>query len=182
MIWLLNNNKTNSNEYINFYQIFVESEQVYSDNQHNIIYAFNSNKIHNNTINKFNFELDKYDNIECKIQIMDHIISYDILTEKKKYTFTSKTNFIKPTNNKFNVPIFSHSYKSVSNKKLPNLIDSEYTYSSILNFKIYNFETNNNIDKIQYIIETNNITNTIKKYIITNNLNLIEKYYNNNIN
>jgi len=171
MLWFLNNPKTNPNGMIEFYQIFVDSEIVYTDEEANTIYSFNSNNL------KFNIDTTKYKstNINCKIKIMDHIISYNMENQKTDCVFTVKTNFINPQDNQYRIPLFSHTYKQVSEKRLPNLIESEYTNIYNLNFQVYNIEQNNS--QIQFIVETNLITNEKRKYFIVQDLNLIEKYH-----
>jgi hypothetical protein len=181
MIWL-NNYKSNDNTQINFYQVFIENKQVYNDEKENTIYSFESTERTEQTeqTDAYNFKHNKYENIECDIKIIDHVISYLVLSGEKKnknFVFTMKTNFIKPTDNELNVPIFNHIYKSTSTKSLPNLIESKYCLSSTLNFKIYNLDTDNSDTKIQFVIETNPLTNIIRKYFITTNLNSLQKYF-----
>lgn len=171
MLWFLNNPKTNPNGAIEFYQIFIDSNEVYADEEANTIYSFNSNNF------KFNIDMTncKSANINCKIKIMDHIISYNIENQKNDCVFTIKTNFINPQDNQYGVPIFLHMYKSVSNKRLPNLIETEYTNVYELNFQVYDIEPNNS--QVQFIIETNQLTNEKRKYFIVSDLNLIQKYH-----
>lgn len=174
MLWFLNNPKTNPNGIIEFYQIFVDSDVVYKDEEANTIYSFNSNNL------KFNIDLDEYKltNINCKIRIIDHIISYNIHNnnnQKNNYVFTFKTNFISPQDNQYEIPVFSHTYKSISAKRFPNLIETEYTNIYKLNLQVYNIEQNNS--QAQFIIETNQLTNEKRKYFIVSDLNLIQKYH-----
>ena len=179
MIWL-NNYTPNNNIQISFYQIFIESTIVYNDEKGNTIYSFESTNNTNKSNQKFILNLDNCENIECDIKIIDTIISYSILSDKKinkNFVFTMKTNFIKPSENQYNIPIFFHIYKSASTKTLPNLIESEYTFASTIKFKIYNLDTEQNSAKIQFVIETNPLTNIIRKYFLTTNLNCIQKYF-----
>ena len=176
MLWLYNTG-LNDNNSLNFYQVFIENNLVYSDKDSNYIYLFNSTS---STDSKLNLNLKNYkcDIIECEIKIIDNIISYDILsinTDKtnKNYVFMIKSNFIKPDNNQFKLPIFSYIYKSTSTKRLPNLIESNYNCVSTLNFKIYKLDNEN---KIQFVIETNLLTNLTRKYFVTTSLNLIQYY------
>lgn len=173
MLWFLNNPKTNPNDMIEFYQIFTDSDEVYTDEEANTIYSFNSNNL------KFNIDTTKYksSNINCKIRIIDHIISYNIHNNNQKTNnvFTFKTNFIAPQDNQYGIPIFSHTYKSISAKRFPNLIETKYTTVCEFNFQIYNIETNNS--QAQFIIETNSLTNEKRKYFIVQDLNLIQKYH-----
>jgi len=173
MLWFLNNTKTNPNGMIEFYQIFVDSDEVYTDEEANTIYSFNSNNL------KFNIDTAKYksSNVNCKIRIIDHIISYNIQNnnQKNNYVFTFKTNFIAPCDNQYEIPVFSHTYKSISEKRFPNLIETEYTNVYEFNFQVYNIETNNS--QAQFIIETNSLTNEKRKYFIVPDLNLIQKYH-----
>jgi hypothetical protein len=67
--------------------------------------------------------------------------------------------------------IFNFTYKKVNNNRMPNLIETNYNFYDILEFKIYKIS-----DKIQFIIETNPKTKIIKKYFITTNLDLISDY------
>lgn len=174
MLWFLNVPKTNPNTLIEFYQIFVESNKVYSDEEKNIIYSFKSN---NNICSKFNIDLSnhKSTDIDCNIKIIDNIISYDIINKNQNYVFTNKTNFINPQDNQYNIPIFEHIYKPISVKRLPNLIESKYTYTYKLNFQVYDILSDNN--QVQFIVENNPLTNEKKKYFIVSNLNLMQKYY-----
>jgi hypothetical protein len=175
MLWFLNNEKTNPNGMIDFYQVFIDSTMIYSDEETNTIYSFDSN---NQISSVLNLDISKHksNNINCKIKIIDHIISYDIINENenKNYVFTIKTNFICPQDNQYNIPIFAHTYKKVNNKRLPNLIETKYTNIYELNFQVYNIDTNNN--QIQFVIETNPLTNEKRKYFIVPNLNLIQNY------
>ena len=175
MLWLYNN-KLNNNNSFDFYQIFIENNLVYDDKNENLIYSFDSTNSSNSKSNsKLNLNFDKYnfDNVKCEIRTIDNIISYNILStnineNNNNYVFiTTKTNFIKPSNNQFGIPIFSYTYKSTSTKRLPNLIESKYDFVSTLNFKIYKLDKEN---KIQFIIETNLLTNLTRKYFITTNL------------
>lgn len=175
MLWFLNNPKTNPNGIIEFYQVFVDSDKVYTDEEDNAIYSFNSNVLTDVIGTKFNVDLIKYKSttINCKIKIIDHIISYNIENQKTDNVFTVKTNFIDPQDNQYCVPIFFHMYKHVSAKRLPNLIETEYTNIYKLNFQVYEIDS-----QIQFIIETNQLTNEKRKYFIVSNLNLIQKYHN----
>lgn len=173
MIWLYDK-ALDSNKLCDFYQIFVNCASVYSDEEHNNIYSFESIDSHN--LFEFNFDDYIYDSIKCEIKMIDNIISYNILTpdlNKKQIVFTFKMNFIEPNNNQYKIPIFKYSYKSINTKRLPNLIETEYNFSSIFDFKIYKLDKNNNI---QFIIETNPITNLTRKYFITSDLNLINEF------
>ena len=171
MLWLYNNKLKNG--LCEFYQIFTKYNLVYSDEEQNNIYSFDSVNLDN-----LKFELSdyKYENIKCDIKIISHVISYNILNEnlnKKHSVFTFKTNLIEPKNNNFGIPIFNNIYKLTNSKRLPNLIETEYDFSSILDFKIYKLEPNNNI---QFVIETNPITNSTRNYFITTDLNLVQKF------
>lgn len=183
MLLFLDNSKVN----LDFFQVFIEDIQVYSDEEGNIIYSFDSSsqsEMESKSKSKLNLNLDlnqyKFENICCKIKMIDSIISYDILTINKNFVFTTKTNFIEPSDNQFALPIFSHTYKQVNTKKLPNLIESKYTNIYTLNFKIYNLDLDLDLtdnDKIQYVIETNPETNLMRKYFITTKLSLIQKFF-----
>ena len=175
MLWLYNDNNP-----LNFYQIFLENKLVYEDNDSNLIYSLETTNLINTTnLLKFGFNINlsdyTCDNEECEIKIIDNIISYNFLLKNKnrKFVFLTKTNFIKSENNQLKIPIFSNAYKSISVKKMPNLIDTEYNFSQVLNLKIYKLDSDN---KIQYIIETNTKTNTIRNYFITVDLNLLKKF------
>lgn len=174
MLWFLNNPKTNSNGIIEFYQVFVDSDKVYTDEEDNAIYSFNSNVLTNIISTKFNIDLTKYKStsIDCKIKIIDHIISYNIENQKTNNVFTVKTNFINPQDNQYGIPIFFHMYKQVGEKRLPNLIEAKYTNTYKLNFQVYEIDS-----QIQFIIETNQLTNEKRKYFIVPNLNFIQKYH-----
>lgn len=178
MLWFLNNFNSNSNDMIKFYQVFIDSNEVYSDCDKNIIYSFNSINSTNLNNLKFNIDLTKHEtkNINCKIKIIDNIISYEIINENKNYVFSTKSDFTKPENDTYGIPIFSHMYKSTSVKRLPNLIETKYTNVYELNFEIYNIESNDN--KVQFIVETNLSTNEKRKYFIIENLDYMKKYFN----
>ena len=169
MLWFYNS-KLNDNNVINFHQIFIENNLVYSDDKLNFIYSFDSYNFDKSTsdLNLNNYVVE---NITCEIKIIDNIISYVI--NNVNYVFLIKSNFIKHDENKFNLPIFSYTYKLTSSKRLPNLIESKYDNTLNLNFKIYKLDDEN---KIQFIIETNSITNVIRKYFITTDLNLIQPF------
>lgn len=174
MLWFLNNPKTNPNGMIEFYQVFTNNNEVYTDEEDNIIYSLNSNPLSNVISTKFNIDMTKYKSVKinCKIKIIDNIISYNIENQKTDYVFTVKTNFINPQDNQYRIPIFSNAYKSISAKRLPNLIETEYTNTYEFNFQVYDIDS-----QIQFIVETNLLTNEKRKYFIVSNLNLIQKYY-----
>lgn len=175
MWWFLNNLKQNQS--IDFYQVFIESNQVYTDDiddTNNVIYSFVED-----TEKKIKFNLDLMNLINCKtyditneIKIISNVISYKILKENTNYVFTMGTKFIAPPDNIFNVPIFLHTYKQVNSKRFPNLIESKYDENYMLNCKIYDLDNN-----IQFVIETNTITNVVRKYFIVENLDLLKKYF-----
>ena len=176
MLWFYNI-KSNNNNPFNFYQVFVENRLVYSDEDSNFIYSFDSTDL-----SKFNLNLVNcnQDNIICDIKMMDCVVSYNILStninsnfNNKNYVFMTKSNFIKPNDNKCNLPIFSHSYKITSSKRLPNLIHSEYDCVLTLNFQIYKLDK---VIKIQFIVESNSKTNLTRKYFLTTNLDFIEPF------
>ena len=175
MLLFLNNQNPNANPNgtIEFYQVFVDSDKVYTDEEDNAIYSLNSTNLTDLTNTKFNIDLSKYKstNTNYKIKIIDHIISYNMENQKTNYVFTVKTNFIDPQDNQYSVPIFLHAYKSIGAKRLPNLIETEYTNTYELNFQVYEVD-----NQVQFIIETNLLSNKKRKYFITHDLNLIQKY------
>lgn len=178
MLWLYNN--LNQNRLCDFFQIFTEYNLVYSDGGHNDIYSFDIVNPINSSNSKFNYTTYEYDNVECEIKMIDNIISYNISNNNlntnlnnKQYVFTFKTNFVEPNDNQHKLPIFNNVYKLTNTKRLPNLIETEYNFTSTLNFEIFKLDKNNNI---QFIIETNPITNSIRKYFITTNLNLVQEF------
>lgn len=163
MLWI--NNIVTPNTCIDFYQVFIDSNIEYNDNN-NIVYSFESSNLPN---------IKNLEKIECicktfTIKIMDQLISYTDI-DNKTIVFSHKMKFIEPSNNKLNIPIFNFSYKNVNNNRMPNLIDSSYNFISNLTFQIYKFS-----DKVQFIIETNPETNITKKYWITSELNLLNNY------
>lgn len=169
MLWLYNKDCT----ICDFFQVFVDSNTVFKENN-NTIYSLESTDKHDlqNNVKINNFDKIKYDNYSFDIRIMDQLISYTYSNNSNEIiVFTSKMNFIEPSDNKFNLPIFNFTYKKVNNNRMPNLIDSNYNFSSTLEFKIYKIS-----DKVQFIVETNPNTKTIKKYFITTDLNYIKKY------
>lgn len=170
MLWFLND-PNNSNNLINFFQVFVSNNIVYSDYESNTIYSFLKTNDYSNS-NLTNLNKCKLSNFKCEIKMIDNIILYQENIMKNKKAFKFKTNFIAPQNNQFKIPIFSHNYKSVSTKKLPNLIENAYEFISVLEFEIYELES-----QTQFIIETNPSTNSIRKYFITKNLENIKKYF-----
>lgn len=176
MLWLYND-KINQNGICEFYQIFTKYDLVYCDDEQNKIYSFDSVNI-----NDLKFKLSDYiyENIKCEIKIISHVISYNILNEqlnenliKKHNVFTFKTNLIQPSITNNGIQIFNNIYKSTNTKRLPNLIETEYDFSSILDFKIYKLDPNNNI---QFVIETNPTTNSTRNYFITSDLNLVQQF------
>lgn len=172
MLWIYNNNELNQNDTCEFYQVFFEYNLDYSDGEKNDVYSFNSTSSYNYKLDLNNY---KSDNIKCEINIIDHVISYNILNikPKKQYVFTFKTNFIEPKDNQYKLPLFNNIYKLTNTKKLPNLIETEYNFSSILDFEIYKLDENNNT---LFVVESNSITKSIRKYFITNNLDLIKQF------
>ncbi len=177
MLWFYNLNP-NDNNTINFYQVFIENNLVYSDKDSNLVYSFDStdstDSANSTELLKINLDLNNYakDNINCEIKIIDHLIYYG--SKNTNLVFMTKSNFIKPEENKLNLPVFSHTYKPTSIRRLPNLIESEYDAILTIDFQIYKLDKEN---KIQFIIEKNPITNSVRKYFITTNLDLINNFF-----
>ena len=172
MIWLY----SNDNNFIDFYQVFVNTGIDFHSNN-NTIYSLESNDLNKITTivnidennNSQHIHTYKY-----TIRIIDQIISY-IDNSNEQIVFSFKMNFIEPSTNKYNLPIFNFTYKKVNNNRMPNLIETNYNFCSTLEFKIYKIS-----DKIQFIIESNPETKIIKKYFVTTDLNLIKDYLKNN--
>lgn len=168
MLWLYN---TDPN--ISFYQVFLSNNKVYSDDN-NIIYNFEH---YDNLQNEIQIDINiKYLDLVFKIKVLDNIISFNNLETNDLFVFSNKMNFIKPTDNELSIPLFQYSYKKINTKRMPNLIESNYTFVSELHFRIYNINKN-----LQFIIETNPINNYVKKYFVTNNLNEIINFMQKNI-
>ena len=174
MLWLYNQNQNYNN---NFFQIFVENNKIF-ENENNHIWSLEATKNDNifeleKNNNKYHINLDQYNfiNLSLEIKIIDQIISYTNTKTNDNFVFSSKMNFINPIENDYNLPIFNFNYKSVNKTRMPNLIKSNYNVYVILNFTIYKPN-----DNIQFIIETNPETNLIKKYIITNNLKNLDNF------
>jgi hypothetical protein len=177
MLWLYNKDST----ICDFFQVFVDSNIVYNENN-NSIYSLGSieisdkipveiSNVNNNTKIK-NLDKIKYDYYSFDIRIMDQIISYTFTDNSdQQIVFSSKMNFIEPSNNKLNLPIFNFTYKKVNKNRMPNLINSNYNFSSTLEFKIFKIS-----NQVQFIIETNPTTKIIKKYFITTDLDYIKNY------
>ena len=169
MLWLYNKDNKD-NIFINFYQVFIDT-QIEFKNDSNTIYSLESTDL-----NKI-LPIKNIDKFICSqytftIRIIDQLISYiDNSNLNEQIVFSSKMNFIAPSNNKYNLLIFNFTYKKVNNNRMPNLIETNYNFYDILEFKIYKIS-----DKIQFIIETNPKTKIIKKYFITTNLDLISDY------
>jgi hypothetical protein len=167
MLWLYNKDNKD-NIFIDFYQVFIDT-QIEFQNDSNTIYSLESTDL-----NKI-LPIKNIDKFICSqytftIRIIDQLISY-IDNSNEQIVFSSKMNFIAPSNNKYNLPIFNFTYKKVNNNRMPNLIETNYNFYDILDFKIYKIS-----DKIQFIIETNPKTKIIKKYFITANLDLISDF------
>ena len=165
MFWLFNNN--NDNEF-SFYQVFLDYNIVYNENN-NIIFSLESSKT--NGINNLNNY--KCTEINMEVKQLDNLILYiNKSTEKNEtYIFETKMKFSKPSENKYNAPIFNLSYKKANKHKMPNLIDSYYSFNKTLLFKI--FQLNNNV---LFVIETDPVTNIQKKYWIVTELNFLNNY------
>lgn len=169
MLWLYNKDGA----FFEFFQVFINSNTVYTENN-NTIYSLESTQLSEieNNVKIKNFDKNKFDYYSFDIRIIDQLISYTNTNDfNQQNVFTTKMNFIEPSNNKFNLPIFNYTYKKVNKNRMPNLIDSNYNFSSTLEFKIYKIS-----DKVQFIIETNPETKIIKKYFITTDLNFIKNY------
>lgn len=170
MLWLYDKNNIIDFE---FFQVFMNSNIVYDDDNNTIYSLETINTEQNNIENDINVNKIKCDEYLFDIKIIDNLISYtSINNSNQQLVFTFKMNFIKPTENELNLPIFNFTYKKVNKKRMPNLIDSHYNFYSSLKFKIFKIN-----DKVQFIIETNpNDKFSIKKYFITTDLNLIKNY------
>ncbi len=167
MLWL-NNITAYSNANVDFYQVFIDSKIVYDENN-NVIYSFESESTNLPIIK--NLEKIECINKTFTIKIIDQLISYTDNTNNLTNVFTHRMNFIEPSKNKYNSPIFNFTYKKVNNNRMPNLINSSYNFISNLSFKIYKFS-----DKVQFIIETNPETNVQKNYWVLTDLNLLKDF------
>lgn len=169
MLWLYNKDST----ICEFFQVFINSNNVYTENN-NTIYCLESTQLAEikNNVKIKNFDKIKFDYYSFDIKIMDQLISYTNTNDSNKQNvFMSKMNFIEPSNNKLNLPIFNYTYKKVNKNRMPYLIDSNYIFSSTLEFKIYKIS-----NTVQFVVETNPSTKIIKKYFITTDLNFIKNY------
>ena len=166
MLWLYNKDNL-----FDFYQIFIDNELVFNNNDK--IYSFEPNLSINNKNFKYDLNEYKFEDVTFEIKIIDNIISYTNLLNDKINVFTYKMIFIEPLKNIYNLPIFNYSYKKVNKNRMPNLIESKYYLFLQLNLKIYRIN-----DDIQFIIETNSKTNIQKKYFIVKDLKLLKNFYN----
>lgn len=164
MIWLY----SKDNNFIDFYQVFVGAE-IEFQNDKNTIYSLESNEL-NKILTIKNIDKIKYIQHTFTIRIIEHLISY-IDNSNNEIVFSFQMNFIEPSTNEYNLPIFNFTYKKVNNNRMPNLIETNYNFYNTLEFKIYNIS-----DKIQFIIETNPESKIIKKYFVTTDLNLIKDF------
>lgn len=169
MLWLYNKD----NNFIDFYQVFVNSK-IELETDSNTIYSLESTDTDKTS------PIVNNDKISCSrhkftIRIIDQLISYTDDTNAQ-IVFSFKMNFSDPSTNKYNLPIFNFTYKKVNNNHMPNLIQTHYNFSNVLEFDIYKIS-----DKIQFIIETNPSTKIIKKYFVTTNLDLVDEYIKNYI-
>lgn len=160
MFWLYND----LTKY-NFYQVFT-CKNIQLQNNNNTIYSLESDTISSN-ISKSKYECSNH---SITIRIIDQIISY-IDDSDIDLVFCFKMDFIDTSDesNPYDLPIFHFKYKKINNTCMPNLLSSNYSTYTTLDFQIYKIN-----DKVQYIIETNPQTNIIKKYFITEELNLIK--------
>ena len=164
MLWLY----SKDNNFINFYQVFVGTENSF-DSNNNTIYSLESNKT------SIIRNIDKIVYVEYTytftIKIIDQLISYNDYKSNEENVFSFKMNFIDPSTNEYKLPIFNFTYKKINNNRMPNLIETNYNFYNTLELKIRKIS-----DKVQFIIETNPKTKIIKKYFVTTDLNLIKDF------
>jgi hypothetical protein len=96
------------------------------------------------------------------IKIIGSNISYTNLITSQTICFQMEQKFIKPSENKFNKPIFEFGYKTVEKSKIPELISSTYDFY-YPNIKFELFQINSNLILIK---ESNKTNNSKRNYII----------------
>ena len=182
MFWLIDGIQLDLNN-IEFAQIFpyyVKYKDYGETKTVNWLYQFNNiitnpnpefeSKLEVNLINS----LDKYlkYTFKLEIKIKGNYISYLDINTNTLYTFLKSEEFIKESDNQFNLPIFSYTYSLISDNKIPNMLDKYYDFNyPEINVDIYKID----LDTL-YVIE--NFKNNIKKYFINKNIDSLTKILN----
>ncbi len=96
------------------------------------------------------------------IKIMGPNISYTNLETSQSNYFVMKQKFIKPTENKFNKPIFEFNYKTSDKSKIPELLSKSYDFY-YPNIKFEMFQINPNLF---FVKEFNKTNNSKRNYVI----------------
>jgi len=160
MFWLFD---TNVSESYDFVQIFeLDKQEIDLDT----IYTLNSDLFpiiggtnYNDVVKKNNIipQIFNY----C-IKVIGSNISYTNLNTNQTVCFQTQQKFIKPSDNKFNKPIFEFNYKLVDKSKIPDLLSKSYDfYYPNINFELYQINSN-----LVLVKETEKKNNYIRNYII----------------
>lgn len=158
MFWLFEPNK----EIYDFVQIFenncneIDSDYVYKLDLDNFPKISGTNYYDIVTDKKIQPIIVNY----C-IKIIGKNISWTNLDTNVTINFIQKYNFVKPSENKIDKPIFEFNYK-INKHKLPELTTCSYDfYYPHIKFEIY--KINNNLILIK---ETNQINNILRNYVV----------------
>ncbi len=160
MFWLFD---TNVSESYDFVQIF-ELDELEIDLD--TIYTLNSNLFpiiggtnYNDIVQKNNIKPKIFN--YC-IKVIGSNISYTNLNTNQTVCFQTQQKFIKPSDNKFNKPIFEFNYKLVDKSKIPELLSKSYdVYYPNINFELYQINSN-----LVLVKESEKTNNSIRNYII----------------
>lgn len=141
MYWLFT-----ENEEYNFKQIFNNIVENNIDN----------NKVIDTRLSNYNTNKELIYNDKMVIYIKDSLITYK--TRNKKYCFKHE---LISTINRSNTIELVYKYQKQDENKMPNLLEKEYDYYYINEYKIY--KLNNNTLLIE---EFNTRTNITRKYLL----------------
>lgn len=165
MFWLLDTN--NVKLMYNFIQIFkLEEKEIKTDTVYKLDTNFPNDTFPIISGNDYwNIVIEK--NIkpiifEYCVKIIGTNISWTNLETLDTINFEFENKFIEPSNNKYNLPIFDFTYKSVDKTKFPELLSKAYDqYYPKIKFTIYQINTN-----LILVQEQNFLNNSTRKYII----------------
>ena len=160
MFWLLDTNILESYDFVQIFELdelAIELDSIYTLDSDSLPIIGGTN--YSDTIEKNNIipQIFNY----C-IKIIGSNISYTNLTTNQTVCFQMEQKFIKPSENKFNKPIFEFNYKTVEKSKIPELLSSTYDfYYPNTKFELYQINSN-----LILIKEFNKTNNSKRNYII----------------
>lgn len=164
MFWLLDTNISESYDFVQIFELnelAIDLDSIYTLDldSNSDSYPIIGGTNYSDTIDKNNI-IPQIFNL-C-IKIIGSNISYTNLTTNQTVCFQMEQKFIKPSENKFNKPIFEFAYKTGEKSKIPELLSKQYDYYyPNIKFELYQINLN-----LILIKESNKTNNSKRNYII----------------